>query len=49
MTEGDARFDDRLDATRLCRAERHRYAHGDMAELERVLAATRGARNYGAP
>jgi glycine C-acetyltransferase len=33
-----------IDGIRLCRAERHRYAHGDMADLERILAATRGAR-----
>ena len=33
-----------IDGIRLCRAERHRYAHGDMAELGRVLAATQSAR-----
>jgi glycine C-acetyltransferase len=33
-----------IDGIRLCRAECHRYAHGDVAELERILAATRGAR-----
>ena len=33
-----------IDGVRLCRAERHRYAHGDMGELERILRATRGAR-----
>ena len=33
-----------IDGVRLCRAERHRYAHGDMGELERILQATRGAR-----
>jgi glycine C-acetyltransferase len=50
LGEGDAVISDALnhasiiDGIRLCRAERHRYAHGDMAELERILAATRGAR-----
>ena len=33
-----------IDGIRLCRAQRRRYAHGDLAELERVLAASRGAR-----
>jgi glycine C-acetyltransferase len=33
-----------IDGIRLCRAERHRYTHGDMAELEGILAATRDAR-----
>jgi glycine C-acetyltransferase len=33
-----------IDGIRLSRAQRHRYAHADMAELERLLQATRGAR-----
>ena len=33
-----------IDGIRLCRAQRQRYAHMDMADLERVLIATRGAR-----
>jgi glycine C-acetyltransferase len=33
-----------IDGIRLCRAQRHRYAHGDMADLARVLGETRGAR-----
>lgn len=33
-----------IDGIRLCRAERHRYAHLDMADLDRVLKETAGAR-----
>jgi glycine C-acetyltransferase len=33
-----------IDGIRLCRAQRQRYAHMDMADLERVLIATRSAR-----
>ena len=33
-----------IDGIRLCGAERHRYAHADVAELEHILVATRGAR-----
>ncbi len=33
-----------IDGVRLCKAERHRYANGDMQELERCLQATAGKR-----
>jgi glycine C-acetyltransferase len=33
-----------IDGIRLCRAQRLRYEHLDMADLERVLVAARGAR-----
>jgi glycine C-acetyltransferase len=33
-----------IDGIRLCKAERHRYAHGDMAELEEKLKATQERR-----
>jgi glycine C-acetyltransferase len=50
LDEGDVVISDALnhasiiDGIRLCRAERRRYAHGDVADLERVLAATAHAR-----
>jgi glycine C-acetyltransferase len=33
-----------IDGIRLCKAERHRYANGDMAELEALLEKTRDKR-----
>jgi glycine C-acetyltransferase len=33
-----------IDGIRLCKADRHRYANGDMAELEAALVATKGKR-----
>jgi glycine C-acetyltransferase len=33
-----------IDGIRLCKAERHRYANGDMAELEDALKKTQGKR-----
>lgn len=45
LQEGDAIFSDELnhasiiDGVRLCKAERFRYAHSDMADLERQLTA----------
>ena len=33
-----------IDGVRLCKAERHRYANGNMAELESALEKTRGKR-----
>src|SRR4029078_6524729 len=33
-----------IDGIRLCKAERHRYANGNMAELEKALQATQTKR-----
>jgi glycine C-acetyltransferase len=50
LGEGDVVISDALnhasiiDGIRLCRARRERYAHADMDELGRILAATRDAR-----
>jgi glycine C-acetyltransferase len=33
-----------IDGIRLCRAQRQRYAHADMTDLERILVAARDAR-----
>jgi len=34
-----------IDGIRLCKAQRHRYAHLDMVELERILQETQSARH----
>jgi glycine C-acetyltransferase len=50
LNEEDAVISDALnhasiiDGIRLCKAERRRYANGDMAELEKHLAETKGKR-----
>ena len=50
LDENDAVVSDALnhasiiDGIRLCRAERHRYPHGDMAALEEALKRTSGKR-----
>ncbi|MCA9322447.1 MAG: glycine C-acetyltransferase [Planctomycetes bacterium] len=33
-----------IDGVRLCKAQRHRYDHGDMQQLEAILETTRSAR-----
>jgi glycine C-acetyltransferase len=50
LAPGDAVISDELnhasiiDGIRLCKAERHRYRHADMADLEAKLVASAGAR-----
>ena len=50
LDENDAIISDALnhasiiDGVRLCKADRHRYAHSDMAALEKCLADAAGAR-----
>ena len=50
LGEGDAVISDALnhasiiDGIRLCKAERHRYANGDMGDLEAALQKTQGKR-----
>ena len=50
LDESDAIISDSLnhasiiDGIRLCKAQRHRYANNDMAELESLLVQTQGAR-----
>ena len=50
LSEQDAVLSDALnhasviDGIRLCKAQRYRYAHGDMAELEKGLRETEGRR-----
>jgi glycine C-acetyltransferase len=50
LGEADAVISDELnhasiiDGIRLCRAQRHRYAHTNMSDLERILRETRRAR-----
>ena len=50
LTKEDAVISDELnhasiiDGIRLCKADRHRYKHMDMADLEAKLEATKGAR-----
>ena len=34
-----------IDGIRLCKAERHRYAHGNLEELESILQMTQGSRS----
>jgi glycine C-acetyltransferase len=33
-----------IDGVRLCKADRHRYGHSDMQDLERILKETQGAK-----